>query len=165
MSTVVAGVDPGLVNTGLVVLEFSPNLRTLVTSHEVINGLDADATRAALVDRVKPKSLTTVDTYIEWYRPRSNYGTDERMMLANQQFKDALRGTLVKNTGVKKIVSRDLMQMLGVWKFPTASHHQDLKSAARIAILGMLLDPPSNRLLYDFVVDNQDGRNWDVSVV
>jgi hypothetical protein len=165
MSTVVAGVDPGLVNTGLVVLEFSPTIRTLITSHDVIDGLDPNATRAVLTDRVSPRTLATVDTYIEWYRPRSNYATDERMVAANQQFKDALRGTLVKNTGVKKIVSKDLMQLLGVWKFPTASHHQDLKSAARIAILGMLLDPPSNRLLYDFAVDNYEGRDWDVQSI
>jgi hypothetical protein len=72
------------------------------------------------------------------------------------------KATVVLNTGVKKIVKRPLMELLGVWSFATGTHHQDLRSAARIALYGMLKHEPLNRLLSDVVRDHLRGEDWDV---
>jgi hypothetical protein len=65
---------------------------------------------------------------------------------------------------VKKIVSRQLLELVHAYKFGAVTHHQDLRSAARIALLGMMLDPTLNRVLFDYAVDNVDGRDWHVRV-
>lgn len=56
------------------------------------------------------------------------------------------------------------MNLLGVWKFSTVTHHQDLRSAARIALFGMLKNEETNRLLADVVADHLKGSDWDVAV-
>ena len=42
------------------------------------------------------------------------------------------------------------------------THHQDLRSAARIALLGMLRDEQMNRLLADVVRDHLAGETWTI---
>jgi hypothetical protein len=64
--------------------------------------------------------------------------------------------------GVKKVVKSPLMELLGVWDFRLKTHHQDLRSAARIALLGMLKDDHLNKLLTDVVADHLRGENWNV---
>lgn len=61
------------------------------------------------------------------------------------------------NSGVKNIVSRALLELLHSWSFTTKSNHQDVRSAARIAILGMLKNNHLNQLLADIVIS----RNTD----
>lgn len=160
--TIVAGVDPGLVHTGVVVFDFDPENHTLDLYHEAIDGLDASATLAALEQILYPTSPFAVTIYIERYRPRHGYDTDERMLVANAEFASTLRGTLLRNTGVKQVVTRELMEKLEVWKFTTSTHHADLRSAARIALLGMLLDQQQNQIVYDYVTDNLRGSGWHV---
>lgn len=160
-SQIVAGVDPGIVDTGLVVLMFQPEARQLDVAHAVISGLDADATRVQLEAIVSPRSITTIDTFIEKYRVRAGHVTNDAMLAANTLFKDALHGHLQQNMGVVKIVGKPLLELLQLWTWPT-THHQDLRSAARIAVLGMMLDRNLNALLYQYVTDNLDGRTWNV---
>jgi hypothetical protein len=59
---------------------------------------------------------------------------------------------ILDNTGVKKVVTKPLMQLLGCWDFPTVTHHQDLRSAARIALYGGLKDQDINSLLTQIVM-------------
>jgi hypothetical protein len=158
----VVGVDPGLVHTGLVSFTFSPETSTLVVKHGVVDGLDADVAALKVGAMLDPYPMTIADIFIEWYRPRSGFSTNERMVQANADFKRALNGTLVKNAGVKKIVSKDLLKLVHADTFGTTTHHQDLRSAARIALLGMMLDPTLNRVLFNYAVDNVDGRDWHV---
>lgn len=153
---IIAGVDPGLVHTGLVVFEFSEKFRRLDTSFDVITGPDAPATRAALTRLVHPSRFGMTEVFIEKYLPRSGFATNERMMEANTTFSSELGGTLLRNMGVKRVVTRDLMQLLGVWSFSTTTHHQDLRSAARIAVLGMMRDHYLNRGLYTYVTHRLD---------
>jgi hypothetical protein len=84
------------------------------------------------------------------------------MMQANAEFKSELGGRLLQNTGVMQVVGKPLLQLLHVWNFGQSTHHQDLRSAARIAVLGMLLDPLLNQTLFIYVTDNLEGRQWDV---
>jgi hypothetical protein len=155
----VVGIDPGLVHTGLVAMRFLQHDRKLQLHHTVIDGPDAQLA----ADTINALNLGPgVFVFIEHYRPRTNFGTDERMVQANAAFKQATGGTLVKNSGVKKIINTDLMELMHLWSWDSPTHHQDLRSAARIAVLGMLLDPQLNTVVYDYVNDQLEGRVWDV---
>lgn len=159
--THVIGVDPGLVHTGVVSMKFLPITGVLeVRCHPVV-GLNtvelAEYVKAIQSHKVKPH------IFIEAYRPRSNLNSDVRMVNGVQAFRQALPGSRVlQNTGVKQVVKQDLMELLGVWKFSTVTNHQDLRSAARIALFGMLKDPEMNELIADIVRDHLEGKSWDV---
>lgn len=150
VSTIVAGIDPGLVHTGLVVLEFSEDHTELSTSHAVIDGLDPGKTRAELDVLIRPRTVNSIDIFIERYRPRSGFATNDRMMWANTSFPSVVGGAAIQNTGVLNVVRRPLLELLGLWKFQQTTHHDDLRSAARVAILGMMRDDHLNRVLYDY---------------
>lgn len=158
--THVVGVDPGLVHTGVVDLLFQPDHHHITVTHEAIAGPDGQAIRRWVDGRYGPAPIT----FIEGYRPRSHLHTDAEMTKAVLEMKKALPGSKVLlNTGVKKVVKQPLMELLGCWKFSTVTHHQDLRSAARIALLGMLKSEPLNRLLTQVVTDHLRGETWHVS--
>ena len=159
------GVDPGLVHTGAVMLDFNLAKRELIVGHRVIDGLDSATARGDIAIMASHKLFPTLVIYIEKYSPRSGFGVDERMVQANADFKRDLGGFLLRNTGVKKVVTQELMELCHCWKFPSKTHHQDLRSAARIALLGMMLDDTLNQVLYTYATDMQDGRTWNVSVI
>lgn len=154
----IVGVDPGLVHTGVVLMYFDPDNREITVDTEAVVGPDADALKTWL----RASAAPTARVFIEGYRPRSNLNSDARMIKAVSDMRDATKGKVLLNTGVKKVVKEPLMRMLGVWKFSTVTHHQDLRSAARIALLGMLRDPELNHLLADITRDHLDGSPWDV---
>lgn len=154
-TTHVVGVDPGLVHTGVVGMTFDRDQHCVTVKHEAINGPDPVATKAWISD-------DHAIIFVEGYRPRSNFATDASMVAAVQEFRKELDATVLLNTGVKKVVKRPLMDLLGVWSFSTVTHHQDLRSAARIALLGMLKSDHLNRLLTDVVKDRLKGDPWHV---
>lgn len=166
----VVGVDNGLIHNGLVRLIFVPDKREIQVTHTVVDGPDAVS---------KPKTediLHLLNEWVHWvdapwgapvvfvegYRTRSNFNTDARMMQLVQDTRRTLAAKVLSNTGVKTVVKHDLMELLGVWKFSTVTHHQDLRSAARIALLGMLKDAAMNRLLTDIVRAHLNGEDWTV---
>lgn len=163
-SPTVIGVDPGIVHTGVVLLDFDVEQRKLVVNHRLVDGTDAAAAAEAVDEMVVPVMRSTLDIFIEEYRPRSGFSVDQQMMVANAEFRKVLGGRLLRNMGVKKVVSQELMALLHCWSFPTRTHHQDLRSAARIALLGMMLEPALNQVLFTYTTDTIDGRIWDVSV-
>jgi hypothetical protein len=165
MEQIVVGVDPGIVHTGLVVLSFDDEAHSYVRHFDVIDGLDATATLTGIECVIYPRSVRTVDVFIEKYRPRSGFSTNEKMMEANGNFRRELHGRLLPNTGVNQVVGKPLLQLLDLWTFGRSTHHDDLRSAARIAVLGMLLDPLMNHLLYTFITDNLEGRHWNVAAL
>ena len=70
---------------------------------------------------------------------------------------------VIKNTAVKKLVPPPLLDMLQLYYFSQASHHQDLRSAARIALLGMMKDPDLNmRLSKMFYEALTFDPNWTI---
>jgi hypothetical protein len=85
------------------------------------------------------------------------------MLNAVAEFRKETKGTVLDNTGVKKIVKPSVLQVLGAWDFATPTHHQDLRSAARIAVLGMMKDQTMNTLLADVVRDHIDGKPWTIT--
>jgi hypothetical protein len=157
--THVVGVDPGLVHTGVVRMVFTPASQEVWVRHEAINGLDAAAVAKWCQAEAREQKPTI---FIEGYRPRSNLNNDKRMVEGVAAIRKATGGQVLDNTGVKKVVRKSLMDLLGVWSFSTVTHHQDLRSAARIALLGMAKDGDMNRLLADIVRDHVEGRDWCV---
>ncbi len=156
--THIVGIDPGLVHTGVVRMVFEPGSKKVYVSHEAIVGLDTAGVQQWIEDLPAGDPII----FIEGYRPRGNLHGDNRMVAAVSEMRAATGGTVLNNTGVKKVVRRPLMELLGVWSFSTVTHHQDLRSAARIALLGMLKDDDLNSLLADVVSDHINGRTWHV---
>lgn len=155
--THVVGVDPGLVHTGVVNMLFDHKKRSITVLDRVVTGLkEADVVAAVAQFGWTPA------IFIEGYRPRSNLNSDKRMVEGVASIKAATGGQVLNNTGVKTVVKKSLMELLGVWSFTTVTHHQDLRSAARIALLGMMKDPTMNRLLADIVRDHLAGSDWHV---
>lgn len=157
-TTTVVGIDPGLVHTGVVTFIFWPHCRSWSMKSEVVNGLDLAAIEQIVAD-VEPDHI-----YIEAYRPRSNFKEDTRMVEAIGALKQMPHATAINNTGVKKVVTDDLMKLLHCWKFSTVTHHQDLRSAARIGLYGMLKSLELNELLTRLVADELDKKPWNYTL-
>lgn len=155
----IIGIDPGLVDTGVVRLKFKPGIKTVETSWAVVSGVDAMRVKSWIdlepgVDHV----------FVEKYRPRSNFGTDERMVQGERDLRVALKDAVfLNNTGIKAVVKPHVLRALGLWTFRQSTHHQDLRSAARIAVLGMMKDEEGNKILADFIRAELDGGPWMVS--
>jgi len=158
VTTHVIGVDPGLVHTGVVSLLFLPHHKEVSVMHTLVQGLDAAAVAAWVQTRGADK------VYIEQYRPRQSLSSDTRMVQAEQDLRREIPGArFLPNMGIKRVITEDLMRLLEVWKFTTSTHHQDLRSAARIALLGMVKNPDTNRALADVVEAHVNGKPWTVS--
>lgn len=157
--TRVLGIDPGLIDTGIVSLTFDPGGRTVCVRPTLVSGLDPDEVKAAAFSVSAPRRDAV---FVEGYRPRSNFGHDREMIEGVRAIAKATGGKVLDNMGVKKIIKRPLMELLGVYTFKQTSNHQDLRSAARIALLGMAKDDQLNELLADVVRDGVEGRAWSV---
>ena len=150
------GVDPGIVHTGVVTFRFSEKDRRFAIDSEVIAGLDVLA-----LTRLLNAVAVTGPIFVEAYRPRSHFYTDQQMVEAMGQIRQInSRIKVISNNGVKKIVKPELMHRLNVWTFRQRTHHDDLRSAARIGLLGALKEEGLNLLLTNFIIDNQEGRLW-----
>lgn len=163
MSTVtVVGIDPGLVHTGVVVVRFLTTSRQIDVEHYVIAGHDHAIQVKALLTAMK---VDTRHIFVEAYRERgTNTRQDALMRKVMSEFHTELpRATVLNNMGVKQVVRTPLLRVLGLAKFPT-THHQDLESAARILVFGMLKDPALNELLTEVVTDHIAGgrHTWKV---
>ena len=159
----VVGVDPGLIDTGCVRMLFKPGLKVLSVEHKVIPGDNAEAVAEWALD----SSLIFVPkVFVEKYTPRLKLASDVRMVQLEQNLRRALPDAKVlPNMGIKKVIPQTLMECFGVWSFPTPTHHQDLRSAARIALLGMVKEPRLNRIMADVVRDHLEGKPWTVAHV
>jgi hypothetical protein len=159
--THVVGVDPGIVDTGCVRLLFKPGFKHLDVEHTAIAGDNAEAVSEWVFD----SSIVFVPkVFVEKYTPRLKLDSDQRMVQAEQNLRRALPDAkFLPNTGVKRVIPQTLMDVFGVWSWPTVTHHQDLRSAARIALLGMVKEPRLNAVMADVVRDHLEGRPWTVA--
>lgn len=161
---VIVGIDPGLVHTGMVCFGFdSYDQRVAIRSH-LVSGLNVKEI-SAMHRYWAPLTEVPYQAVIEGYRTRSNFNQDARMIKGVGEIKNSIPSSKVlDNMGIKKIVTQPLMELLKVWKFNQISHHQDLRSAARIALLWAFKDPLGNQLVADFLRDYLEGDPWDVNV-
>lgn len=165
MKTLVVGVDPGLVHTGVVALMFEPIACRIHVAFEVVDGPNAREVDVWVNHWQQYYDVPQRDThvFIEGYKPRSHFNSDARMVKAVSDMGTTLKGSKVLlNTGVKQVIRQPLMDLLEVWDFPVTTHHQDLRAAARIALLGMVKNVDLNILLAQFVHDHVKGETWNV---
>ena len=155
---VITGIDPGLVHTGVVRIELLRDLRMIYVSSYAFPGLDPVPIRTWL-DQFREYQGPV---YVEAYRPRSHFDTDARMQKGVQDIAKLLGGKIVNNTGVKKIITPDLMNVFGLSNF-RATHHQDLEAAARIALYGAVKDKELNPRLSQVVADHLANKPWHVN--
>lgn len=160
MKHTIVGIDPGLVHTGVVVLELLPNLGRIIVDHFTIAG---DKHADQVVTELKARRVNTKHIFIESYRERgTSYRTNPKMRELLADFRKRFpKASIIDNTGVKKIVGSELLKVLGLTDFPT-THHQDLQAAARILVYGMLKDDELNAMLTQVVTDFVDGRPWTI---
>ena len=162
--THIVGVDPGLRDTGLVLITFDPNIHKITTSAYVVPGALVKQDPAILKRWLTLKAFDPAPfIYIEKFVPRPGMNTTPEMVELERLIAMNLKDSkLVRNTGVKQVIVQHLLDMLGLWKFDVATNHDDLRSAARIALFGMAKDDRLNKLLASVVRDELDGRPWTV---
>lgn len=154
----ILGIDPGLVHTGVVGLAWNTHTRTLEVKHTALAGLDLQG----LEDWMTKEFYSPHRTFIEAYNPRSHFDSDKRMGDLVREYRQATKGDVINNTGVLKVIPTVVMQALGCWKFSTPTHHQDLRSAARIALFGMYKDDTLNKIVAGCIGDHLDGNPWKI---
>lgn len=149
------GIDPGLVHTGVVGITLDNLKRTIRVRSHIINGPNPGAVAAAVDQRAT--------LFIEKYEDRGTvFSTHNEMRVFEVALKSALpRATVLSNTGVKKVVTEQMLRVLGLTGFRT-THHKDLESAARIAVFGGLKDPAINAIFYQALTSYTDGQPWTI---
>ena len=157
------GVDPGLVDTGVVAIHIDTLAHVFAPVATLAKGLDAEELTQAIERTWSPGYTYSHFTFIEKYRPRSHFNTDNRMLEGVREFSKVVDNPVVlDNMGIKKIVLPNVMKTLGLWQFSTPSNHQDLRSAAAIALLGMIKNGRLNALLYDILEDTYIANRWHI---
>lgn len=160
-SITVVGIDPGLVHTGVVKLSFDSVNKQVTTQFWVVDGINPLVTMDYVYTSPKPNKI-----FIEKYEPRSNFETDQNMVTGVAELKATMPlATLMSNAGARVLVKPTVMKLLKVWSFDQSTHHDDLRSAARILIFGMMRDKNLNPILANFIKDHLDDVEWTVNVV
>ena len=147
----VFGIDPGIVHTGLVELNWDfHNQELRVTACRSVDGITEQSV-IELQKRIEQRMWRKSNIIVEEYRPKSHFSTDTKMVEGQAMLKLHLPSAkIINNSGVKSIVTKELLQLLDLYDWPT-THHNDLRSAARIALLAMLRDERANNRLAEFV--------------
>lgn len=143
------GIDPGLIDTGAVAFYIRTGSPAYTVEYEKIPGGQPQL----VANFVKAHARGDTRIFIEKYRDRGTvFSTHDKMRKLEQDLKRLIpRAKLLNNMGVRDVVTDDLLKLLGVWSFTTVTNHQDLRSAARIALLGALKDDDLN-LIFTTIV-------------
>lgn len=157
--THIVGIDPGLVHTGCVSIEFFERSRRIEVRHEAVVGPDGTAVREWLDQLMVPRE----SVWIEAFRDRGNLNTNAEMHAGVRDIRAATGGKVLDNTGIKTVITNDLLRLLGCWKFGTVTNHQDLRSAARIALLGYVKTDHGNSVVARVVADHLAGKTWTIN--
>jgi hypothetical protein len=167
-ATTIVGIDPGLVDTGVVRLSFYPSLKRVAISYVVAPRFALESTPQAIAAWIRGEApATTADEkphiFIEKYNSRPGMAPNQRMTDIERALTNEMSSAVrVNNMGVRNVITQEMMELLNVWKFPTTTHHQDLRSAARIALFGAVKDEALNGLVATFVRDYTD---WSIDMV
>lgn len=150
VSLQVFGIDPGIVHTGLVELNWDFHNRKLRVNARSVDGITEQSV-IELQKRIGQRMWRKSNIIVEEYRPKSHFSTDTKMVEGQAMLKLHLPSAkIINNSGVKSIVTKELLQLLDLYDWPT-THHNDLRSAARIALFAMLRDERANNRLAEFV--------------
>ena len=143
------GIDPGLVHTAGVAVQASHSLASFTVHTKVVDGI-SDSALAEMAGWAREKAVDAVA--IEGYRPRGHYQGDSNMMQAIKHLQTQIPGSKqVPNMGVKKVITNDTLKLLRLWSFQPKTHHQDLRSAARIGMFHYAQVPGGSEWLYELI--------------
>jgi len=167
------GVDPGIVDTGVVwvrldrknkIMHAQPKVWRNVT-RKVKGGIEVDEQFLAELQWFVEYFGPETRTFIEGYRNRGrNPGQDQKMTMLVQTIHRVLPGSaIVDNTGVKNVVTDATLGLLGLNNWDIATNHSDLDSAARILLKGAYQDEDLNSIVADVVRDRLEGRSWTLT--
>lgn len=160
-NVIITGVDPGLVHTGVVTFDLpapDDDDQTIWIKYRVFENVDEEE----IADYID-KHTDSDYIFIEDYDMRNNFNTDKAMAGAVERLKNAVpRGQLINNAGVNTLIPSGLMRIFDVWSFPVVTNHNDLRSAARIALLGMLKDEELRKFLSNIVSEFLAGYQINV---
>lgn len=163
MQTSIIGIDPGVVHTGCVALLLDESTHTIDVIVELIQGVDVSLVRQWVDKQIHPDRV-----FIEDYNPGNFGGTDKRMSEAVGRLKAEFppedgRVKYVDNAGINTLIPVAVQKVFGVHHFPITTHHNDLNSAGKIALLGMLQDKGGLLQLASQVVAAElVGKPWHV---
>ena len=143
------GIDPGLVHTAGVAVQASHSIASFTVHTKVVDGI-SDRALTEMAEWAKEKAADAVA--IEGYRPRGHYQGDSNMMQAIKHLQTQIPGSSqVPNMGVKKVITNDTLKLLRLWNFQPKTHHQDLRSAARIGMFHYAQAPGGSEWLYEMI--------------
>lgn len=165
MQTSIIGIDPGIIHTGCVALQLDDNTRTIDVTYAVINGVNVEAVLHWVEAQPQPYSL-----FIEDYNPSNYAREDKKMSEALGRLKAAYPPAdnpivrYVDNAGINTLIPVPVQRIFGVAKFPVTTHHNDLVSAGKIALLGMLQDKEGTlrNLISNVVLHELKKHPWTV---
>ena len=153
----VSGIDPGIVHTGLVELNWDFHNQELRVNARSVDGITEQSV-IELQKRIEQRMWRKSNIIVEEYRPKSHFSTDTKMVEGQAMLKLHLPSPkIINNSGVKSIVTKELLQLLDLYDWPT-THHNDLRSAARIALFAMLRDERANNRLAEFAAIIVEGK-------
>ena len=157
MITTLVGIDPGVIHTGIIVSKINPHVKEVTNSTFLMEGCPVMDIRDIL------RNFRSTATFIEGYRPRSNLHHDRQMQKFVSDLNFHLRKSIaLDNMDSKNVVKNDLLKLFKLYSFSTRSHHQDLRSAARIMLFGALKQNDTNALIADVVRDTiKTPGSWD----
>lgn len=151
-----AGIDPGKVHTAGVIIGIDSKRSRLEIDTCVVDGLKSSAL-ADMAEFIASFPFTEC-TWIEDYRSRGNLRSDSDMIAAVRTLTTWIPNSVrINNMGVKKVITRNMLELLNLWSFKTPTHHQDLRSAARILLFGMAQS--ANEDLFE-LVDSMINQSW-----
>jgi hypothetical protein len=165
MKITLIGIDPGIIDSGIVAirLDFSTmswSVRSEVWTNVTYRSERVSYTQPWFLDALKrfiaqEKELAQqVHVGVENFRARGrDQRQDEKMRNLIQDIVRATGAKNVDNTGIKKIVKEATMRLFRVTRFPSSDNHADRKSAARVALRLGIEDPVLNRYLSMFMYD------------
>ena len=157
MITTLVGIDPGVIHTGIIVSKINPHVKEVTNSTFLMEGCPVMDIRDIL------RNFRSTATFIEGYRPRSNLHHDRQMQKFVSDLNVHLQNSIaLDNMDSKNVVKNDLLKLFKLYSFSTRSHHQDLRSAARIMLFGALKQDDTNALIADVVRDTiKTPGSWD----
>ena len=171
------GVDPGIVDTGVVWVRMDRENKTFSVYPTVYHNVTRKVKGGIEVDQdfldslknyvlgISVLSSPPAFVFIEGYRNRGrNPGQDQKMTMLVQSIHRVLPGSVVvDNTGVKNVVTDATLDLLGLKHWGIATHHADLKSAARILLKGAYQNDGLNHWIADVVRDSLEDKAWTVT--
>ena len=171
------GNDPGIRDTGAVAIRLDNKEKTWAVHHDVWSGITSRPDPKSQVINIDPVFQRQWKQFVkgeedgaptfvgvEGYRQRgTNPKQDREMLFMVQSIQKMIPGSMVvDNTGIKNVVTRDMLKLFGVARFSVNTNHSDLVSAARVALKVGIQIPVLNEFIYQFILDNVEGEPWSL---